>query len=417
MARSFLWHIMVIFGGVLASGCAETGDSAAEAGESQAAQGLSLLRSGGGSSHASLGASASLHSLAARLCDLQADSIGDNARNGLTDLDPDDGGWDWLLAPSATSHSAAASPDNLYGSIALAPWALLRAGSRSFRLHSAALDAALGMQTNPQVDSPPDFVYLVLLTELTENSGFAELAKARYDAKLASSGGARVLAESVRDQRHAQGYDGLIAYDLAWLSLGASALASAFPSAGYAADESAYLRVVEEDLIASTPLFDVRDANESFYTQGLAWSLLALRHGGTARALLAEVRSRLLDAQLSNGAWGWNASNPGANLQATAEAAQALSLAFGARPSVRGAQHRAARFLMSQQAANGGWLYAADQESPFLDAEIGLALFLSETAEGARDGLDAEGAARSVSPLSASPAPRSAPPLAEPLSL
>jgi hypothetical protein len=410
--------LVVLLGGVLGSACNEASAPDDEAEAFVRAQGFELLQKGGGGPHSSLAARASLHSLGSRLSNLQADSIGDNARNGFSDLDPDDGGWDWLLPPSATGHSATASPDNLYGSVGLASWALLRAGAQSFRLTTTVLDAALGMQQNPQVDSPPDFVYLVLLSDLTENAGFSELAKLRYDARLASAGGARAFAERVRDQRHAQTYDGLIAYDLAWLTLGASALAQAFPGKGYDSDANTYARVVEEDLSARAPLFDFRDARESFYVQGLAWSLIALSHNHRVHPLLSEARSRLLDAQLRDGAWGWNAASPAANLQATAEAVQALALSSENHRGARRAEHRATRWLISQQSTNGGWLYSADQESPFLDAEIGLALFLAETAVGSQDGLAADGVASSQQPLSAPASPATAaPPLAEPLRL
>lgn len=152
--------------------------------------------------------------------------------------------------------------------------------------------------------------------------------------------------------------------------------------------------------------------------QGLAWSLVALARTGTAPAVLAEARSLLLDAQLANGAWAWNAAFPDANLQATAEAMQALSLAVGGRVSVRRATHRAANWLISEQGPGGGWLYTADQESPFLDAEIGLALFLAETSVGAHDGLTADGAVSTARPLTAAPStPIMGPPLAQPLAL
>ena len=42
-----------------------------------------------------------------RLCDLQADITEDNAGNGLSDNDPDDGGWDWYLDPSARGDTLA----------------------------------------------------------------------------------------------------------------------------------------------------------------------------------------------------------------------------------------------------------------------------------------------------------------------
>lgn len=414
MAGSIRWPLLVLFAGVLGSACSESPVDQAEAGVS--ASGFALLQKGGAGPSASFAARASLHSLGARLSQLQADGIGDSAHNGLSDLDPDDGGWDWLIAPSALGHSQTASPDNLYGSIALAPWALLRSGARGFRLTTSLLDAARGMQQNPGVDSPPDFVFLVLLGALTEDAGFSELAKTRYDARLATAGGARAFAESVRDQRHAQTYDGLIAYDLAWLALAASALDSAYPGAAYDADASTYAAVVREDLVASAPLFDFRDTKESFYVQGLAWSLVALGHERRGGALLSEVRSRLLAAQLPEGAWGWNSAFPAANLQATAEAVQALALSSDGSRRGRRAEQRATDWLISQQGDNGGWLYAADQESPFLDAEIGLALFLAETAVGRSEGLAAEDAASSRRPLSAQPAALEAgPPLAAPL--
>lgn len=407
---------VALFGGVLAGACSESGGSVAVEGESASAQGFELLRRGGGAESSSLALRASLHSLVSRLADLQADSLGDNARNGFIDSDPDDGGWDWLVAPTATSHSATLSPDNLYGSIALVPWAVLRSGSRSFRWHTAALDAALGIQNNPQVDSPPDFVYLVLLADSTDNAGFSQLAKARYDARLTAAGGARAFAERVRDQRHAQGNDGLIAYDLAWLTLGASALDTAFPDAGYGTDANAYAEVVVQDLTGSSPRFDVRDPTEAFYVQGLAWSLLALTRSGTAPELREQVSTQLLALQLASGAWGWNASYPGANLQASAQVIQALSLSLG-RPSARRAERRAAHWLISQQAPNGGWLYTADQENPLLDAEIGLALFLAGTSAGTREGLTPDGAATVAQPLTVPATDDASPPLAQPLPL
>jgi hypothetical protein len=401
----------VLFGGVFAVACAE--NTASEPGEPVSAQGFELLRRGAGAPASSFALRGSLHSLGARLADLQADVIGDSAHNGLVDADPDDGGWDWMLAPTATSHSASASPDNLYGSIGLVHWALLRMGSHNHRWHAVTLAAALSAQNNPQIDSPPDFVHWVLLSDLTEDAGFSELARARYDARLASAGGARAFAERIRDQRHAQANDGLIAYDLSWLSLGASALAAAFPSGKYEADANAYAQVVHDDLVAATPAFDYRDAKEAFYVQGLSWSLFALSRNNASPALRADVRERLLEAQLRSGAWGWNAAYPAANLQATAHALQALALTSSSRTSVRRAERRAANWLSSQQAANGGYAYAADQENPLLDAEIGLALYLAGTESGAREGLDAEGVATAVQPLIDGKA--LSPPLAQPV--
>jgi len=108
MARLIPVLRVVLFGGVFACACAESGSTAAEQDGTVGAQGFELLRRGAGSELSSFAVRASLHSLGSRLSDLQADIIGDSARNGLIDSDPDDGSWDFLLPPTATSHTARA---------------------------------------------------------------------------------------------------------------------------------------------------------------------------------------------------------------------------------------------------------------------------------------------------------------------
>src|SRR5215468_7454878 len=169
---------------------------------------------------------------AARLAALQADTIGDNARNGVIDSDPDDGGWDFIVPPGATQHTVAASPTNLFGAIGLAAWAAVDTGSAGNRALVTALDAGLGMQRDPDVDSAPDFVFGVLLADLADNPGFADIARQHYDAKRASHTDAAGLGAFVRDARHAENDDGLIPYDVGWFVLAAAALDEAFPGAG-----------------------------------------------------------------------------------------------------------------------------------------------------------------------------------------
>jgi len=312
------------------------------------------------------------------LSDLQADRIGDNAHNGLTDGDPDDGGWDFTLAATTTSHSSTPSPENTYGATALGPWASLRAGSDTPRTRTTLLGAGLGAQERPEVDSPNDFVYLTALAELADDAGFSDLARARYDAKVALAGGALALAESDRDARHAGGNDGLILYDLAWYTLGAIALDGAFPGVGYDADAGIYAGVAVSDITSSAPFFDVEDANERFYYQGLAWSLVVLTQDGSAPALFSRVRDILREAQGPDGSWGFNAGTPTDDLQSTAHVVQALSITAGNSRPVRAEARRGARWILSRQAANGGWEYTPGQESTLVDAEAMLALYLSQ---------------------------------------
>jgi len=325
---------------------------------------------------------------ASRLCDLQADRVGDSAGNGLSDDDPDDGAWDWVLAPSSVQHSIEASPENLYGATGLGVWAGLRVGGEgAARFRSAILNVGLGAQLNPAVDSPPDFVFLVQASEVLHAHRYAVLARERYDARVASAGDATALALAIRDAHHAAGIDGLIAYDLAWLALGALALDAEFPRNGYRADFANYVSVVIEDLASSTPAFDYRDAREAYYVQGLGWSLLVASWAHGSHALFQELRSRLLAEQLPSGAFPYNADFPDPHLQSTAHALTALSLARKTGWGQRAIDRRAAMWLMAQQADNGGWAYSATEEYPLLNGEIALAVYLSETVLGSREGV------------------------------
>lgn len=302
-----------------------------------------------------------------RLCQLQADIIGDGAGNGLGDTDPDDGGWDFTLNTSATEHSTGASPQNTYGSTALA---LIVRGDKYQRALGCALDAALGMQARPEVDSPPDFVFWVVLGELFENPGFAELAAARYDAKVTAAGGAQALGESIQELRHDAGDDGLIPYDLAWLTFAALGLDMALPSVGYAADAEVYAGLIVSDLDSDTPLFDRNDGSEAFYTDGLSWSLLALHAMELRPRLQRTLKQLLVGVQLPNGAFSYNQDFLEPDLQATAGAVLALKLTGTARNNRR----RAIGYLVDQQTEDGGWDYAPGVESTQANADVLFAL-------------------------------------------
>jgi len=345
---------------------------------------------------------------ASRIADLQADTIGDNARNGLTDPDPDDGGWDFTLAPTATSHTPATSPPNLFGATALAPWAAVHLGVSGTRELVTALDAGLGMQRNPDVDSAPDFVFGVLLAELADNPGFATLARQHYDAKRAAAGGATGLGTFIRDGRHARNEDGLIGYDLGWLVLGAAALDAAFPGAGYRADADTYARIVVDDLTSASPRFDPQNGNEQFYITGLAWSLVSASRLG-AGSTFRMLRDLLLQNQRSDGAWGADVGHPDPDLQSTAHAIQTLALAGHENDRSRQAARRAARWLIGQQASSGGWPDATHTELPLVNADIAIGLFVSQTREGQEDGLAPEAAVRTDAPAASGAAPHAAP--------
>ena len=383
--------LSVVAGVMFASACSSDPGADEVVGVDSATSSLEMLRNHGGyGGHdgIKLGARAARQAItrgANRLASLQADTIGDNARNGLDDPDPDDGGWDFLLPSSATSHSAATSPPNIFGETGLGVWAAVDSQLAGTRALVAALDAGTGMQRNPDIDSAPDIVFGVLLAELADNPGFAGLARERYDAKRAANGGAVGLGTLIRDARHRSNQDGLIAYDLSWFALGTQALDAAFPGAGYDADAETYAGIVVDDLTSATPRFNPDDPTEGFYVTGLAWSQVATDIVG-ARAAFRRVRARLLDEQHANGAWGDSAAHPADDLQSTAYALETLALTDRATQRTQLASQRATRFLVRAQASSGGWPDATGVESPLADGDIVLALALSSTSVG-DDGL------------------------------
>ncbi|TMQ10575.1 MAG: hypothetical protein E6J91_26030 [Deltaproteobacteria bacterium] len=313
---------------------------------------------------------------AARIAALQADTIGDNARNGLVDADPDDGGWDFIISPSATEHTPVKSPTNLFGAIGLAAWAAVDTGSAGNRALVSALDAGIAMQRDPDIDSAPDFVFGVLLAELADNPGFAAITRQHYDAKVAAQHGAAGLGTLIRDARHRSREDGLIPYDLGWFVLAAEALDAAFPGAGYDRDADTYAGIVVDDLTSAAPLFNFRDPGEGFYVTGLAWAQVASSHL-RADAVFQQVRAQLLATQHADGAWATSAAEPADDLQSTAHALQTIALTDHGSSLSRRAVRRATRWLLGGQAANGGWPDAAHNELPLVDADIALGLFLS----------------------------------------
>jgi len=421
----------VVLGVLVAAACGDQGvavpdppdpgDVGVMAADAEPLAPFDVLRDAGRGEHAA-GAPAVRRALVAgadRLAALQADTIGDNARNGLVDSDPDDGGWDFIFPSTTMSHTATVSFPNLYGETALGAWAAVVGGRAGNRALSVALDAGLGMQANPDVDSPPDFAFGVLLADLADNPGFAEVARQHYDAKRAAFGGAAGLGGSIRDGRHNRKEDGLIPYDVGWLAVSAAALDVAFPGAGYDADAHTYAQIVVDDITAAAPFFDLDDPDEDSYVIGLAWAQIAAARVG-AGDLFRDVRARLIDQQHPNGSWPTSGAKPADDLQSTAIAVETMALTDRTNRRARQAMRRGVRFLLDEQAANGGWPDAAGNELPLVDAEIMLGLMLARTPEGSgeaigsvtrggRDGLESGVAARGVAPGTVGSGPYAAP--------
>jgi hypothetical protein len=178
--------------------------------------------------------------------------------------------------------------------------------------------------------------------------------------------------------RHSAGDDGLIGYDLAWLTFAALALDTVLPAAGYDTDAAQYAALIADDLASATPFFDMNDASEAFYTDGLSWSLVALLATQQSPDLRLSLRQLLLDTQLDNGAWGYNQDFPEPDLQSTTGAVLALQLA-GKIKSVSIARRIAYGYLAAQQTTDGGW-DTFGVEGTLASAEAVLVLALSREA-------------------------------------
>jgi hypothetical protein len=128
----------------------------------------------------------------------QADITEDNAGNGDPDNpdDPDDGGWDWRLTAPAFTHSAGASPKNIYGATAMGLYyAYLETSEGSYL--TAMQDAATQMIGDPGIRSAADLIFLMRFQDLPGVTAdiYQDAAKAKFDSRIATYGTATDLAE------------------------------------------------------------------------------------------------------------------------------------------------------------------------------------------------------------------------------
>jgi hypothetical protein len=318
-----------------------------------------------------------------RLVALQADITEDNAGNGSPDSDPQDGGWNWIIADTATGYvGTGPSSENLYGVTALCILAAHKINPKASYMTSM-IDAYTGMNARSEVDSGPDMPFLVELSKITGNSAYASLAKARYDAKVTSYGDynldlqvdAKDLAWKIRDARHTQGWDGLIPWDIHLFIEAALALHQYFPGQGYDQDAVDMVDVVYNDMTGSPGYFDPTDSTENAYILGLAGGIEGFVKTGkhTVGGVSAySLKNTLLSYQEVTGEW-YEPTDPTdylTTVQTTAYAVMAL-MAGGQI----GAARKGAEWLISEQNSNGGW--SGLDECPEIDSEAAQAIWAS----------------------------------------
>ena len=89
------------------------------------------------------------------------------------------------------------------------------------------------------------------------------LAKARYDTKKASVGGATQWAELIRDSRESQGYPALVSWDVNFCVDGALALDGYYPEDNYDLDANAMTEIIYEFMYEGT--FDFNDTQAEYW--------------------------------------------------------------------------------------------------------------------------------------------------------
>jgi hypothetical protein len=315
-----------------------------------------------------------------RLVAMQADITEDNAGNGASDGDPDDGGWNWKVTDTDTGYvGAGPSPENVYGVTAQAIMEAYKLTPLNSYMTSM-VDTYTGANSRPGVDSGPDIPFLVELSEITATSAYASLAKTRYDTKVTSYGDyngdsqvdAKDLAAKIRDVRNSQGWDGLIPWDIHLFVEAALALDRYYSGQGYNQDAKDMVDVVYDDMTGSPGYFDPTDPTESAYLLGVAGGMEGFVKTGKHLATAKDLKNTLLGYQETTGEWKepTDPTSYTTTVQTTAYAVMALAVYGGEVESsmaVKGAE-----WLISEQNANGGW--SGSDEYLEIDSEAAQAI-------------------------------------------
>ncbi|MFO7652602.1 MAG: FlgD immunoglobulin-like domain containing protein [Candidatus Krumholzibacteriia bacterium] len=316
----------------------------------------------------------------------QADITEDNAGNGASDTDPDDGGWDWVLTDPAFTHSASASATNTYGVTGQGAYrAYLATGDPA--LLTVLTDAADAMAANPSIRSAADLIFLMNVNDLPEVSGtaYTDAARAKYDGRITYYGSATAFAEYIRDARAGQGYaNGLIAWDVGPWVVAAQMLYDRYGSP-YEADADAMAEVLWQDSFNDSPgHFDIVDdqgfdptyADKNFwwYNLGICGLIDAFQAADVHTGEIPTLVAILLDGQTAEGAvtecYGGTLGDE--DWQSTAYAV--LSLAALDQPAHQAAINRMAYFLGATQHASGGWVYSSGNHNLEVGGECTAAL-------------------------------------------
>jgi parallel beta-helix repeat protein len=256
-------------------------------------------------------------------------------------------------------------------------------------------------ETTSGVDSFPDITFLVWLSQAAAGDAsllaeintlqspnitagdVASLAKERWDDRVnhlgatppSEEGTATAMAQRIRDERHGQGWDTLIPWDLETGVKAAKVLDGYYPGEGYDQQAIDIAEVIYDSIDDTGDVyFDSTNTSQEDYIAGLTGGIEAFREVGLHLNKAAELVDLLLAEQQSGGYWDYYGATPvSKSVQATAYAVMALQ---DYDTEAVTATWKAAIWLMTSQNVDGGW-YAeggTGDEIAEIDSEAAWAL-------------------------------------------
>ncbi len=329
---------------------------------------------------------------------MQADVTEDNAGNGDPDSpvdDPDDAGWDW--STTTFSHSATASPTNLYGVVANGVFQVYRFAPNS-ALFTTMKDAADHIvSVGPSViRSGADMVFLLnfaSLGEVTNPSYYTDGARAIWQYRLDNYGGtATTFAQGLRDYRGTSGWaNGIIPWDLAPFVEALMRMESMFPGNNYGSDAAEIVAVIYDDSYNATPGYfeplghskgyDPTYANHDYwvYPCGVSGLIRAFQTSGLHTDKIPALEQLLHECQYADGAFSYQygAETDDQDWQNTAYAMWCLSDNLAPTAANLASLYSAGTWLASTQDASGAWIYTSGNHYPEESGECAAAVALA----------------------------------------
>jgi len=268
-----------------------------------------------------------------------------------------DGGWEWMNPDTNPNHGMP-SPANTLGVTCQGILDCYRTGAQNRCLKACELvyDAMVVNSKDPTPSKHrmrgPDIGFLVELSQATGIAEYADFAKTRWASARAEFGGgtATGFAEFIRDIRKGQNLPAIISWDINLYIQSLLYLDCYFPGQGFDAEAKAMAEVIYKSLYVAPVDFDITDPTANEFWNGISGAMEAFETTGLYSEESEALITQLMSGQEDDGHWPGIVD--GSDLQTTAYACLALMNAAEDRPVVS-----AMNFIVTNQLANGGWLY------------------------------------------------------------